>query len=279
MPYGYSGWLQWSHRTGFHEIRVILRHFSLFSASVKMPFVQTVVGVCGCLFRVAVQTGKYLKRTFLQVCDYFRKFTRRTDMQQCNDIQPSQSFATVSISSEIDTEGSYDSHEKDQEESENTSILAIFRDNIWIVFDEIMNELSSRSVLNLALTESTMYVALLPVLEKRKAKWWTFLRTPRQYPRTQKLLSIVGRNETLKAAMSYMSEEKAICFTGCCTPPLTDDRHCQYLLQRYRKKLRLGDRLICHFIGLIHVVVNLQVIESKTCKEHPLQLGSYAIFL
>ena len=80
MLYGYEyyKWLQWSHRIwkkGFHETRVILRlrHFSLFSASAKLPFVHTVVGICLRVFRVALQTGKFLKCAFFQVFDYCQK--------------------------------------------------------------------------------------------------------------------------------------------------------------------------------------------------------------
>ena len=57
----------------FPETRVILRQFSLFSTPEKLPFVQTVVGICLRVFRVALQTGKFLKCAFSQVFDYCQK--------------------------------------------------------------------------------------------------------------------------------------------------------------------------------------------------------------
>ena len=249
--------------------------FPLPSASVKMPFPQTVVSDCVRVFRVALQTGKCLKCVFLHACDYIiQKFTRRTHNQQRNDIKPSsQSFDAVSISSENDIEDSYDSHEEDQEEP---SILATFRD-IWIVFDQIISELSSRSVLNLAITDSRMYIALSPVLEKRKAVFWTLLRTPRQHPQCKTLRAVLLSNRTQAEHVSSLRKWSTICVSGCCSP-FTHFIVFQNQLRRLQKTLRLGD--FVYFIFLLdkasyfkrYAVVILQAIESVICQGHPLEL-------
>ena len=261
---------------GFHEARVILVQFPLPSASVKMPFPQTVVSDCERVFRVALQTGKCLKCVFLHACDYIiQKCTRRTHNQQRNDIKPtgsSQSFDAVSISSENNIEDSYDSHEEDQEEP---SILATFRD-IWIVFDQIISELSSRSVLNLAITDSRMYVALSPVLEKRKAAFWTLLRTPRQHPQSDTLRAVLLSERTQAEHVSSLRKWSTICVSGCCSP-FTHYIVFQNQLRRLQKTLRLGD--FVYFIFqldqasyLKHAVIILQAFESVICQGHPLEL-------
>eukprot|EP00117_Sycon_ciliatum_P046990 scpid106305/ scgid33604/ len=141
---------------------------------------------------------------------------QRISEEQFGQIHSSEIFDVSSASCEHNTDDYYDSHEEDQDEPEISSVLATFRDNIWIVFDLIVSALSSRSVLNLALADSRMHRALLPVLKKRKAKLWTFLRTPRKYPRTERLWRLTSGRELLEAIIACLFDVGAICFTGCC---------------------------------------------------------------
>ena len=190
---------------------------------------------------------------------------------QYYDIEVGLCLDVVSTSSANNAQVYNDS--PDEEQPEN--ILSLFRSRLPILLDLIVSTLSNKGVLNLALTECGMYTALLPVLEKRRADFWTFLRTPRNNPGTDLVRGIAGRDKPLEAALSYMSEMGVICVTGCCTPPLTEGGNCQRLLRRHKKTLRLGEKVVIYFRG--PMIVYLQVVESKTCKQHPVQLGTYAI--
>ena len=102
-------------------------------------------------------------------------------------------------------EQSADSREQGQENS-----LAIFRDCIWIIFHQIVGELSNESIPELDLTEWRMYEALAPVLQRRKAELWALLRTPRALlSRTRTIIKLqVDWRKKVKPAtcMSHLSQ-------------------------------------------------------------------------
>ena len=81
----------------------------------------------------------------------------------------------------------------------------------------------------------------------------------------------------VQSVIAYESELNAICITGSCSPPPTLDKCLQHRLRRYKKTLRRGDRETSKFItmhGYYFVLLDLEVLESKTCAEHPLELGN-----
>ena len=192
--------------------------------------------------------------------------------KECCDTKRSQCFAVVSTSSETNVKASSDSPHNDQEEKP-VCILAECRDRFGIVFDIIVSELSDRSFLNLALTERKMYENLQHALRKRQTRMFM---TPRQGKMFIQTLTISSHREQFYKAMYHLARGGPICFTGCCTPSLTVDEELLRLIRRYKTILRLGDRVNCtvqllyssNFAADLH----LQVVKSKTCKEHPLQL-------
>ena len=166
-------------------------------------------------------------------------------------------------------------------------ILAVCRDRFGIVLDKIVRELSDRSFLDLALTERKMFEDLQPALRKRQTR---MLMTPRRDTTFRQALTIYSHPEQFNRATSHLVRGEPICFTGCCSPSLTVDKESVRLIQRYKTILRLGDRVNCtvqllyssNFAAALH----LQVVKSKTCKEHPLQLicepsdqGLYAMIM
>ena len=184
--------------------------------------------------------------------------------------KPRQCLDVVSTPSDNAAESSGDS--TNQPDKPVRCILANVRDKFKIIFDQIVADLSDRSLINVAMTEREMYYVLQPVLE-RKRLTRVFL-TPRQGKKLTQTLPIYSQHEQFRKATSHLEREGQICFTGCCSPSLTMDEKSLGLIQRYRSTLRLGDRVKCivklqdSYVDCLH----LKVVKSTTCKEHPLQL-------
>ena len=181
---------------------------------------------------------------------------------QCHIIQPSQYLDVVSTDACSNAVVTIDGHSKDRERPR--TFFAAFT-GIWKVLDHIVGELSNSDVLALALTDYATYLCMLPVLERRKAELWTNLRTPKQDARLMQPLPLVRRNEQVEAAISYLSEFGAICYTGCCSPAITEDVYCQTLLRKYKQRLRLGDAVLCLVQRLNaspQVLITLHVMEG-----------------
>ena len=193
--------------------------------------------------------------------------------KECCDTKRSQCVAVVSTSSETNVKASSDYSPHIDQEEKAVCILAESRDRFGIVFDTIVSELSDRSFLNLALTERKMFENLQHTLRKRQTRMFM---TPRQDKTFIQTLTISSHREQFYKAMYHLARGGPICFTGCCTPSLTVDEESLRLIRRYKTILRLGDRVNCT-VRLLYsfnltVGSNLQVVKSKTCKEHPLQL-------
>ena len=194
--------------------------------------------------------------------------------KECCYTRLSQCVAVVSTSSDNNIKASSDSPGRDQEEKP-VCTLAVFRDRFGIVLDKIVRELSDRSFLNLVLTERKMFEDLQPALRKRQTRMFM---TPRQDTTFRQALTIYSHPEQFNKATSHLMRGEPICFTGCCSPSLTVDEASLRLIRRYKTILRLGDRVNCtvrllyssNFPPAWHL--HLQVVKSKTCKEHPLQL-------
>ena len=184
--------------------------------------------------------------------------------------QPSQCLDVVCTPSDNAAESSGDS--TNQPDKHVRCILAKVRDKFKINFDQIVADLSDKSLLNAAVTEREMYNVLQPVLERRRLT--RMFLTPRQDKKLTQTLPIYSQHEQLSKATSHLERVGPICFTGCCSPSLTMDKKSLGLIQRYRSTLRLGDRVKCivklqdSYVDCLH----LKVVKSTTCKEHPLQL-------
>eukprot|EP00117_Sycon_ciliatum_P043232 scpid99710/ scgid31336/ len=186
--------------------------------------------------------------------------------------KPRQCLDVVSSPSDNAAESSGDS--TNQPDKPVRCVLANVRDKFKIVFDQIVADLSDRSLINVAVTEREMFNVLQSVLEKRRLT--RMFLTPRQDKKLTQTLPIYSQHEQLSKATSHLERVGPICFTGCCSPSLTVDEGSLRRIRRYKTILRLGDRVHCtaRLIYSSSLTVGsyyrLNVIKSRTCKEHPL---------